>query len=169
VTSWCDDETRKAAPAVVAARLLVVVCALLALALELSGSAAASHETVPESPLNGRVYEHPCASLDTLCAALTERLEYMDNDLQTIANHTLNTDENTFGALAKLDTIGTNTAGGGSGGGGTQEVSGTVALSSSDRERADLQWWGTWAIVGLMFALLLAPRWFIAFRVTHGA
>lgn len=51
----------------------------------------------------------------------------------------------------------------------TQAVSGTVALSDSDRERLDLAWWGSWALVGLVFVLILAPRWFAAFRVTHGS
>lgn len=50
----------------------------------------------------------------------------------------------------------------------SQIVSGTVALSDEDRERADLTWWGMWALVGLTLTLIAAPRWFAAFRVTHG-
>jgi hypothetical protein len=51
---------------------------------------------------------------------------------------------------------------------GPSEISGTVALSQDDRDRMDLSWWGTWALVGLMFVLIVAPRWFSAFRVTRG-
>lgn len=43
-----------------------------------------------------------------------------------------------------------------------------VELSADDREAAQGAWWGTWAIVGLLFALILAPRWFATFRVTQG-
>lgn len=52
---------------------------------------------------------------------------------------------------------------------GTGTTASVVSLASSDRERLDLQWWGTWAVVGLLFVLMLAPRWFSAFRVTRGA
>lgn len=44
-----------------------------------------------------------------------------------------------------------------------------VALVEADHESLNLVWWGVWALVGLMFILIVAPRWFAAFRVTHGA
>jgi hypothetical protein len=47
----------------------------------------------------------------------------------------------------------------GSGGGG---------LSADDSHRLDLAWWGIWAEVGLIFILIMAPRWYRAFDVTRG-
>lgn len=43
-----------------------------------------------------------------------------------------------------------------------------VALVEADHDSLNLVWWGVWALVGLMFILIAAPRWFAAFRVTHG-
>lgn len=65
----------------------------------------------------------------------------------------------------------------------TQPVSGTVACSNcagggggeggglTSIESTSVQGtaWGVWALVGLTFVLIAAPRWFRAFRVTHGS
>lgn len=39
-----------------------------------------------------------------------------------------------------------------------------VALEPSAMERLDLAWWGAWAIVGLLLALIVAPLMQHAFR-----
>jgi hypothetical protein len=39
-----------------------------------------------------------------------------------------------------------------------------VALAPVDRNRLDLAWWGSWAIVGTLWALLVAPMMQRAFR-----
>lgn len=39
-----------------------------------------------------------------------------------------------------------------------------VALSPVDRQRLDLIWYGSWATVGTIFALMLAPMMWAAFR-----
>jgi len=39
-----------------------------------------------------------------------------------------------------------------------------VALTTIDRNRLDLAWWGVWATVGLLFSLLVAPMMQRAFR-----
>jgi hypothetical protein len=39
-----------------------------------------------------------------------------------------------------------------------------VALSTADRNRLDLSWWGVWAVVGTAWALMLAPMFQRAFR-----
>lgn len=42
--------------------------------------------------------------------------------------------------------------------------SGTLALSADDSSRLDLTWWGVWAIVGVLFALMIAPLFVRTFR-----
>jgi hypothetical protein len=53
--------------------------------------------------------------------------------------------------------------------GATQEGSWTGGLDAETEERLDLVWYGVWASVGLTLVLMVAPRWFSSFRVTHGA
>jgi hypothetical protein len=54
-------------------------------------------------------------------------------------------------------TIGIASSGGGGGG-----------LTTHQSDSLDLAWWGIWALVGLMFILIMAPRWYRAFDVTKG-
>jgi hypothetical protein len=70
------------------------------------------------------------------CRAITERLELVEADLAGLADAT--TDP-------------------------TQPAQ-RVALSTSDRQRADLSWWGAWATVGLLLALLVVPRVMARFK-----
>lgn len=51
------------------------------------------------------------------------------------------------------------------GGGGS---SGPVTLSAGDRERLDLNWYGVWAIVGLLLCLMIAPLLLRLLDVRHG-
>lgn len=39
---------------------------------------------------------------------------------------------------------------------------------AQQQERLDLIWYGSWALVGLMFVLLLATKWYSVFKVTRG-
>lgn len=39
-----------------------------------------------------------------------------------------------------------------------------VPLSSDDRDRIDLSWWGSWAIVGLLLVLIIVPAWNAAWK-----
>lgn len=46
--------------------------------------------------------------------------------------------------------------------------SGGSGLSAEDSHKLDLVWWGVWGMLGLMLVLIMAPRWFRVFGVTHG-
>lgn len=39
-----------------------------------------------------------------------------------------------------------------------------VALSRADRDRLDLAWYGAWATVGLLLVVLVAQKWYGAWR-----
>jgi hypothetical protein len=83
-------------------------------------------------------YSNDCPVADLSCIALAERLEALvaETEAQT--------------ALMS--------------GAGPSEVSGTVALSTDDRDRLDLMWWAAWALVGLTLCMLLAQKWHSAWR-----
>jgi hypothetical protein len=38
-------------------------------------------------------------------------------------------------------------------------ASSTVSLDDSASNRLDLAWWGEWAVVGVLLAMLVAPAW----------
>lgn len=44
----------------------------------------------------------------------------------------------------------------------------TVTLSPGDRERLDLNWWGVWALVGLVLVLMIAPAFLRVLDIRHG-
>lgn len=113
-------------------------------------------------PISGREYLTACPSADESCLALAERLEWVDNaiqqgalsqaDIATVLYAHLDPDED--------DVITAYEVGGGGG---------ETTLAENDHDALNLIWWGQWATVGLLFVLILAPRWFTAFRVTRGA
>lgn len=128
----------------VGTRVVVALAVTLILTgLRASGALGATYATSCPTP----------AGTDPACEALAERLEAVVAAVEGAPDYS-----------TVLGSIDANTGGGGE----PSEISGTVALSGDDRDRLDLTWWGQWATVGLMFALMLAPRWFSAFRVTHG-
>lgn len=120
--------------------MLAVLGVLALLGLILAGGA------------NAATYTNPCVATDPVCERLTAVVAAIEALPQTDTEYDYST------VLAAIDG---NTA-------GTGEISGTVALSAADRERLDLSWWGVWAVGGLLLVVVLAPRWFAAFRITHG-
>lgn len=154
--SWSyGTEGRRSALDIVG-RALVLVALALALSLAFMGSADAS--TYPLDPISGVAWVNECAPADASCLALTERLEAVAWLVQAGTDATTGFAAQNQGDLEALGTL--VTAAGGGGGG---------ALTETQSDALNLTWWGVWALVGLMFILIAAPRWFAAFRVTHGA
>lgn len=48
-------------------------------------------------------------------------------------------------------------------------AAGSGGLTTTEHQYLGASTWGVWAIVGLLFILIAAPRWFSAFRVTRGS
>jgi len=43
-----------------------------------------------------------------------------------------------------------------------------VEKMQEQQERLDLIWWGAWGCLGLLLVVLIAGKWYSAFRVTRG-
>jgi hypothetical protein len=133
----------------------------LVLLIAVSGARAATYTTT-------------CPVADGTCLALAERLEVLVAELEVKPET-----DSEFDYSTVLSAIETNTASGPS---GNQEISGTVALaegtevginglvglSEPDRDRMDAAWYGVWALVGLTFVLMIAPKFNSLMDVTRG-
>lgn len=65
-------------------------------------------------------------------------------------------------SLTLADPLPVDCTAGCSGGGGS------TTLAAADHDALNLIWYGVWALVGLTFVVILAPRFYAAFRTTHG-
>lgn len=124
-----------------AAPVVVLVALVAAVSLPAAAGAATYSVNCPDpSTLYGGTVDaaievsHLRQEEEQSCAAIAERLEALVT-LQEAANDA-----------------------------GASPTATRVALAPDDRARASLTWWGVWALVGLTFALLVAPMMQSAFR-----
>jgi hypothetical protein len=167
----------------VGARGALLVCVLSAgLLLHRPGSASAA------------TYSTSCPSGDASCAALAERLEAIETQLETAnaalaAPLTVNQGDD-FWRIGNPDqplsvypstgspsgafgvhvdnSLDVNCYGGDSGEACNHAPTGaasTVALGADDSHRLDLVWWGVWGTIGLLLVLIISAAWFRAWAL----